>query len=106
MVSDRRKPKCGDKHKRSDVSSDEIDDVRLISARETRRLLGGVSEMYLWRLLNNPSLKPAFPKPIKINDATPSQAARGLLNTRNFFRFREVIDWIEQRAAVSGRAAA
>jgi hypothetical protein len=30
----------------------ETDKVRLISAREFRHLLGGVSEMFLWRLLN------------------------------------------------------
>jgi hypothetical protein len=35
---------------RRDLS--EADKVRLISAREFRHLLGGVSEMFLWRLLN------------------------------------------------------
>jgi len=30
----------------------ETDRVRLITAREFRHLLGGVSEMFLWRLLN------------------------------------------------------
>jgi hypothetical protein len=30
----------------------EVDRLRLITAREFRHLLGGVSEMFVWRLLN------------------------------------------------------
>ena len=74
----------------------EQDDDALIGIREVRRLLATCSDMHVWRLLNVPSyahLK--FPRPTKIN-------------SRNYWRRRAILGWIEDREAASrrtGRAA-
>jgi predicted DNA-binding transcriptional regulator AlpA len=86
------------------VSPHEIDDVRLISARETRRLLGDISEMQLWRMVHSATL--AFPQPIKLSDMAPAGKRPRIVSTRNFFRYCEIVRWIERRAAVSRRFAA
>lgn len=61
---------------------------KLITAAGTRTICGGVSDMTLWRWLNDPTLN--FPKPIYI--------AR-----RRFFREAEVLAWIDAQA--QGKAA-
>lgn len=68
---------------------------KLITATAVRSICGGVSDMTLWRWLNDPALN--FPKPVYI--------AR-----RRFFREADVVAWInaqpqEQPAAKPGRAA-
>ncbi|MGB3315975.1 MAG: transcriptional regulator [Albidovulum sp.] len=60
---------------------------KLIKATTVRNALGGVSDMTLWRWLNDPSLN--FPKPIKIQ-------------SRRYWRESDVIDWLE---AQTGQAA-
>jgi predicted DNA-binding transcriptional regulator AlpA len=66
-----------------------LSDEALITARQLRDLLGGCSEMHIWRLLNKRELQPlAFPKPIKING-------------RNYFRLRAIRRWIEKQEAKS-----
>jgi predicted DNA-binding transcriptional regulator AlpA len=59
----------------------------LISGRQLRDLLGGCSEMHIWRLLNKRELQPlAFPKPFKING-------------RNYWRLGTIRRWIDDQEA-------
>lgn len=53
---------------------------RIIQAKPVRDLLGGVSDMWLHRRLNNPESD--FPQPIKIG-------------SRRFWREREVLAWLD-----------
>ena len=62
---------------------------KLITASAVRDLCGGVSDMSLWRWLNDPDL--GFPRPIYI--------AR-----RRYWRAAEISDWIEARAEATGAA--
>lgn len=55
----------------------------LITAPQAREKLGGVSDMSLWRWLNNPEMN--FPKPIYIG-------------TRRYFRESEIADWIDKQS--------
>lgn len=55
---------------------------KLIKAEAVRELCGGISDMSLWRWLNDPKLN--FPKPIKIQ-------------TRRYWREAEVTEWLELR---------
>lgn len=67
---------------------------KLITAPKTREVCGGVSDMSLWRWLNDPAL--CFPRPIYIGK-------------RRYFRESEVLAWIEAQAqtpAGNGRTAA
>ncbi|WP_068111267.1 helix-turn-helix transcriptional regulator [Tropicimonas marinistellae] len=57
-----------------------------IPAHTVRELCGGISDMSLWRWLNDPALN--FPKPIYI--------AR-----RRYWREVEIIDWLESRESVA-----
>lgn len=57
---------------------------RLIKAATVRELCGGVSDMSLWRWLNDPDLN--FPKPIRIQ-------------SRRYWREADVAAWLEQREA-------
>jgi hypothetical protein len=85
--------------KPADHPADDAD--ALITSREARGLLGGRSEMFIYRLVNVPHyahLK--FPKPIKIN-------------SRNYFRRRATLAWIatqeertRQQAAAQSRGPA
>ncbi|WP_425050754.1 helix-turn-helix transcriptional regulator [Psychromarinibacter sp. S121] len=59
-----------------------IDPHRRVNAARVCELCGGVSDMSLWRWLNDPAL--SFPKPIYI--------AR-----RRYWREAEVIAWLEAR---------
>jgi predicted DNA-binding transcriptional regulator AlpA len=63
---------------------------KLISATAVRELCGGVSDMTLWRWLNDPDL--AFPRPTYIG-------------RRRYFREIEIADWIEAQADASRGAA-
>lgn len=55
---------------------------KLLTAAAVRDALGGVSDMTLWRWLNDPAL--SFPKPIYI--------AR-----RRYWREADIIEWLEAR---------
>lgn len=57
---------------------------KLITAATVRNALGGVSDMTLWRWLNDPSLD--FPRPIKIQ-------------SRRYWREDAVAEWLQQREA-------
>lgn len=63
---------------------------KLISAAAVRDLCGGVSDMTLWRWLNDPDL--AFPRPTYIG-------------RRRYFREAEISVWIEAQAEESRGAA-
>jgi predicted DNA-binding transcriptional regulator AlpA len=67
-------------------------DDELIRGREVRKLLDDCSDMHIWRLVNDgqyASLK--FPKPLKIG-------------RMNYWRRREIQEWIRQRPIASSRA--
>jgi len=73
---------------------DDPDEAQLVTAKQVRGLLGGVSEMHMWRLVCDEHYRGLkFPKPIKIN-------------RRNYFRLREVRAWIAQQDAASRCEAA
>ena len=59
---------------------------KLLTAAAVRDALGGVSDMTLWRWLNDPALN--FPKPIYI--------AR-----RRYWREADVSEWLEAQAEVA-----
>lgn len=61
-------------------------EYKLISALAVRDLCGGVSDMTLWRWLNDPVM--AFPRPTYIG-------------TRRYFRETEIFHWIASQAEVS-----
>lgn len=55
---------------------------KLIPAKTVRQLCGGISDMSLWRWLNDPAL--GFPRPVYIQK-------------RRFWREAEILEWIEAR---------
>lgn len=55
---------------------------KLISAKTVRELCGNISDMSLWRWLNDPAL--GFPRPVYIQK-------------RRFWREAEILEWIEAR---------
>lgn len=59
---------------------------KLITAKKTCERLGGVSDMSLWRWLNNPELE--FPRPVYIGN-------------RRYFDEDSIDDWVERQAAKS-----
>ena len=59
---------------------------KLLTAAAVRDALGGVSDMTLWRWLNDPALN--FPKPIYI--------AR-----RRYWKEAEVSEWLDAQAEVA-----
>jgi predicted DNA-binding transcriptional regulator AlpA len=66
----------------------------LVTNKQLREILGGVSEMHVWRLMNDPKHAPLkFPTSIKIN-------------RRNYWRIADVRQWINRQAARTGKAAA
>jgi predicted DNA-binding transcriptional regulator AlpA len=72
---------------------DVANNPQLATAKRVRELLGGVSEMHLWRLMCHEAYRHLkFPAPIKINN-------------RNYFRLGEVAAWIDAQAARSRAAA-
>ncbi len=62
----------------------------LITQAEAKRLAGGISDMTLWRWLNDPDLD--FPRPAYIGK-------------RRYFRDAEIAAWIEAQAEASRGAA-
>lgn len=58
---------------------------RLITATALRETLGGVSDMSLWRWLNDPAMN--FPKPV-------------VINRRRYWRQADITAWLEKREAV------
>ena len=62
---------------------------RCINAAGVRELCGGVSDMSIWRWLNDPALR--FPKPIYI--------AR-----RRYWREAEIVAWLDALAAARDAA--
>jgi predicted DNA-binding transcriptional regulator AlpA len=64
--------------------------TKLMSAKEVREVFGGISDMSLWRWLNDKEM--GFPAPIYIAK-------------RRFFREAEIMAFIEKQAAQSGSAA-
>lgn len=57
-----------------------------INARAVCDLCGGVSDMSLWRWLNNPELN--FPKPIKIG-------------ARRYWREADIVAWLDGREVMA-----
>jgi len=64
--------------------SQECNQNRLISASAVRDLCGGISDMTLWRWLNDPELE--FPKPVYIGK-------------RRYWREAEMGNWLKARAS-------
>ena len=56
---------------------------RRIQAATVRQMCGGISDMTLWRWLDNPELD--FPRPIYIG-------------RRRFWREAEIVDWLDAQA--------
>ncbi len=60
-------------------------DESLIAGKRLREILGGCSEMHIWRLLHDEKNQAlAFPKPMKIND-------------RNYWRLGSIRQWIREQ---------
>jgi predicted DNA-binding transcriptional regulator AlpA len=62
-----------------------------IPSNATREVCGGISDMTLWRWLNDPALQ--FPKPIYIG-------------RRRYWKEAEVLAWLESREQAPARKAA
>jgi len=62
---------------------------KLISANAVRDLCGGVSDMSIWRWLNNPAM--SFPKPVYIAK-------------RRYWREAEIVAWLDALAAARDAA--
>ncbi len=62
---------------------------KLISANAVRDLCGGVSDMSIWRWLNNPAMR--FPKPVYIAK-------------RRYWREIEIAAWLDACAAARDAA--
>ena len=60
---------------------------KLIISATVRELCGGISDMSLWRWLNDPELH--FPRPL-------------IISRRRYWREADVIDWINGRAINPG----
>lgn len=58
-------------------------EAKLITARTVRELLGGCSDMFIWRRLNEATSD--FPKPI-------------VIAKRRYWREQELVAWIEAQA--------
>lgn len=63
--------------------------TKLITATAAREMLGGISDMSLWRWLHDPSL--GFPQPVYIAG-------------RRYFRASEIEDWIVSQETSQGAA--
>jgi len=58
---------------------------KLITAATVRDAIGGVSDMTLWRWLNDPTLN--FPQPIRIQK-------------RRYWREGDIAEWMQEREGV------
>jgi predicted DNA-binding transcriptional regulator AlpA len=66
-----------------------LSDDCLITAKQVREILGGISETHIWRLLNHPNYAALrFPRAIKIN-------------RRNYWKIVEIREFIGRQAARS-----
>ena len=65
-------------------------DKKLIPAATVREFCGGISDMSLWRWLNDPALN--FPRPIYIS-------------RRRYWRQADVLTWVEAQAAAQCEVA-
>ena len=63
---------------------------KLISAAAVRDALGGVSDMTLWRWLDDPAM--TFPRPVYIG-------------RRRFWRETDIEQWVDSRSSVASVAA-
>lgn len=80
-------------HSNAEVTRSTLSDESLITSKQLRELLGGCSEMQVWRLLNDEKNRAlAFPKQIKIND-------------RNYWRLGSVRQWVREREIQSQAAS-
>jgi len=62
------------------MTSPTLENNRLVTANAVRELFGGVSDMTLWRRINDPELN--FPQPI-------------IIGRRRYWREAELLAWIE-----------
>lgn len=65
-----------------------MQDQRYLTASEVRARFGNISDMTLWRWLEDDEL--GFPRPMRVN-------------RRRLFKERDIVDW-EARRAVEGAA--
>jgi predicted DNA-binding transcriptional regulator AlpA len=75
----------------SERAAQQCNPHRHISAAAVRDICGGISDMSLWRWLNDPVLN--FPKPIRIGK-------------RRYWREAELAAWLDAQADKSREAAA
>lgn len=59
---------------------------KLINSAAVRDICGGISDMSLWRWLNDPKMK--FPKPV-------------VIQRRRYWREADVMQWIEDRVTAA-----
>jgi predicted DNA-binding transcriptional regulator AlpA len=79
---------------RRERGAPEADDSQLLTSKQVRALLGNCSEMHIWRLLNVERYQSLnFPRRITIN-------------RRNYFRRRDILQWIEQQILSSAKQIA
>jgi hypothetical protein len=71
--------------------TDVFDGDGRVTQPEAAKLLGGVSQMCLWRWRNDPSMN--FPKPITIN-------------YRNYYKRSDILNWRPPAKPRSGRRLA
>lgn len=64
------------------MAPNNLEDQTLIPAARVKELLGGISDMTLWRWLNEADI--AFPAPVRING-------------RRYWRTDELRSWLERR---------
>ncbi len=87
------KIKAAAKRAESKRKGDDADPAQLLTTRQARDLLGGCSDMHIWRLLNLPAYSHLkFPRAVTIN-------------RRNYFRRKLIVDWIALQAAATPAAA-
>lgn len=61
-------------------------DCKLISSATVREVCGGISDMSLWRWLNDPAL--AFPRPV-------------VISRRRYWRETDIANWIIARESTA-----
>jgi predicted DNA-binding transcriptional regulator AlpA len=85
-------PNAGDQSRRI-AANPRLGDECLISTTDTRELLGGVSQMHIWRLLNDERYRVRkFPRPI-------------VMGRRNFWRLGDIRRWIDKQPKKLRKAA-
>jgi predicted DNA-binding transcriptional regulator AlpA len=75
------------------VAHPNLDDERLIGTTPVRELLGGVSQMHIWRLLNDENYRALkFPRPT-------------VMGRRNYWRIGDLRRWIDRQPKKTRKAA-